>query len=72
MLGISWARLDQEFITPRVQILECVGSRRVEDENATVSAAIESNSERLETFLSGRVPNLKQNFAVMKMTTREN
>jgi len=45
MLGISWAGLDQEFVSPRVQVLECVWSRRVEDEHAAISATVEGNAK---------------------------
>lgn len=50
MLRISRTRLDQEFVTPRVEVLECVGSCCVEDKDAAVSASVESNTERLEAF----------------------
>lgn len=61
MFRIPRARLNQKFIAPRIQILECVWSSCVEYENTAVSTAIESDTERLEALLSGCVPDLKVN-----------
>lgn len=60
MLWIARTGLDQELVSPRVKVLECVWSCRIEDENAAVSAAIESNSKRLEALLPSCVPNLNK------------
>lgn len=50
MLRISRTRLDQELVTPWIEIFECVGCCCIENQNTTVCTSIESNTERLEAF----------------------
>lgn len=50
MLRIARTGLDQELVTPRVEIFECVGCSCVEDQNTAISSTIECNSKWLETF----------------------
>lgn len=58
---VARRRLDQEFVAPGVEGIE--GFRRVDivDKDATVGSAIEGYAQRLETFLSGCVPELGRN-----------
>lgn len=58
VIRIPRTRLDQKLIAPRFQILERIGSRNVEYQNATVGTSVEGNAQRLEAFLASSVPDL--------------
>lgn len=58
MIGIPWTGLDQEFVAPRFQVLERIGSGHVKDEHTAVGAPVEGDAQRLEALLAGRVPDL--------------
>ena len=51
IVRVSWASLDQELVSPAVERLEGVGRSHIVGEHATVGAAIESHSKRLEPLL---------------------
>lgn len=50
--------LNQKFVTPCLQRFERVGICDVVGQNTAISSSIESNTQRLEAFLTCRVPNL--------------
>ena len=58
VLGISGASLDEELVPPTVQGLERLGAVDVVNEDAAVCAAVECDTERLESFLAGGIPQL--------------
>lgn len=60
VLGVAGAGLDQKLIPPAVQCLEGVRRRDVKDEHAAVGTAVERHTQRLETLLTCRVPNLQK------------
>lgn len=46
VLRITGSGLDEELLTPAVQVLESLGNINVEHQNAAVSSTVESNSQR--------------------------
>lgn len=58
VLRITWAGLYEKLIAPRVQVLECVRCRHIKHQHTTVSASVEGDAKRLESFLASSVPNL--------------
>lgn len=52
--------LDEKFVSPAVQRLETLGIVHVVDQNAAISTSVERYAEGLETFLTGRIPELSQ------------
>ena len=58
VLGVVWARLDKELVPPAVESLKRLGAVHVVDENAAVRATVESHTQRLESLLTCRVPEL--------------
>lgn len=58
VLSVSWARLDQEFISPVLKIFERFHVCRVVHKDTAVSSTIECVSQGMEALLSGSVPNL--------------
>jgi hypothetical protein len=52
--------LDQELVSPALQGLETLCVVDIVHEHTAVGSAVERNSQGLETFLSGSVPNLSQ------------
>lgn len=65
MIGITWTGLNEEFIAPWIQILECIRCGHIEHENTTVSATIKCNAQRLKTLLTGSIPDLHRYNAVI-------
>lgn len=64
-VGVPRAGLDQELVAPGVEGLEGLGRVDVVDEDAAVGAAVEGDAEGLEAFLTGGVPELKGDDAVV-------
>ena len=56
VLRVPGAGLDKELIPPTVQGLERLGAVDVVNEDTAVRAAVERDSERLESFLTSSVP----------------
>jgi len=56
ILGVVRTCLDQELVSPAVQSLKRLQAVHVVDQHATVCAAVESHTERLEALLTGSVP----------------
>lgn len=50
--------LDQELVPPPIQRLETLARIHIVDQHATVRSSVKGHPERLETFLTGRVPQL--------------
>lgn len=65
VFGIVRGGLDEEFVTPRVERLEGFGIVDVVAETTAVGTSVESDAERLETFLSSSVPELHGNETVI-------
>lgn len=59
MIRISWTRLYQKLITPWIQIFKWAWWSDVVHKYATISASIKSHTQRLKTFLSSSIPNLR-------------
>jgi hypothetical protein len=60
MLWISGTCLNEELITPQIEIFKCVWCCCVKDENTTISSTIECDTKWLKTFLTSCVPNLSR------------
>ena len=60
-LGILWACLNQELIAPTVKGIEALRVVDVVYQDTAVGATIEGDSQRLEAFLAGGVPQLYGN-----------
>ena len=58
VLGVPGASLDEEFVPPTVQSFERLGAVDVVDEDAAVCAAVECDTERLESLLASSIPQL--------------
>ena len=58
VLGVTGACLDEELVPPTVQGLERLGAVDVINKDAAVRAAIERDTEGLESFLAGSIPQL--------------
>lgn len=58
VLGITRAGLNQEFVSPAVQGLKRLGAIDIVYEDTAVGTSVESDSQGLESFLSGSVPQL--------------
>ena len=58
VLRIPGAGLDKELVPPTVQGLERLGAVDVVNEDTAVRTAVERDTEGLESFLSGSVPQL--------------
>jgi len=58
-VGVARSGLDQELIAPAVEVVEGLGDVNVEHKHAAISTTIESDTERLETLLTGSIPDLK-------------
>jgi len=50
--------LDQKLVSPAVEGVETFGVVDVVDEHAAVGTTVESNTERLESFLTSGIPEL--------------
>jgi hypothetical protein len=48
--------LDQELVSPTIKRLEALGAIDIIDQNTTVCSSVESDTERLESFLTGGIP----------------
>jgi hypothetical protein len=59
VLGIFRVGLDEEILTPKVQILETLCIRYVVNQDAGLSTTVESDTETLIAFLTSCVPDLK-------------
>jgi len=58
VLRIHGARLDQKLISPTVQGIKTLAICDIKTENAAIGSTVECDTQRLETFLSGGVPQL--------------
>lgn len=56
---VTWAGLDEEFVSPTVEGLERIGIGDIVDKYTTVGSSIKCYSETLESFLTSCVPNLE-------------
>jgi hypothetical protein len=56
VLRIMRARLDEELVPPAIQSLERFGTVNVINKDTAVCPTVKCYAERLETFLSGRIP----------------
>lgn len=65
VVGVMRGSLDEELVSPAVEVLEGLGDVDVEDEDAAVSATVEGNTETLETLLTGSIPDLHGDDAVV-------
>jgi len=59
VLGVPGAGLDEELVPPTVQGLKRLCAVDVVNEDAAVRAAIERDTEGLESFLTGGIPQLQ-------------
>lgn len=59
------ACLDQEFVPPAIKCVETLAIRDIETQNTAVGATVEGDSQRLEAFLSGGIPQLHRHQAVV-------
>jgi hypothetical protein len=59
ILRVSRARLDEEFVAPRIERLERLCRVDVVDEYAAVGSSVERDTQRLESFLACSVPELQ-------------
>jgi hypothetical protein len=50
--------LDEELVAPTVECLKTLGVVHIIHKNTAVSSPVESNAQRLETFLPGGIPDL--------------
>lgn len=57
--SVKQTYLDQKFVSPRFQIFEGLGNIDVVNQNAAISASVESYAQRLEAFLTSSIPNLQ-------------
>ena len=58
MYDVMGTDLDQELVPPPIQRLETLARIHIVDQHATVRSSVKGHPERLETFLTGRVPQL--------------
>jgi len=58
-IRVTRSSLDQELITPAVQVVECLCNINIKHEHTAICTTVESNTKRLETLLTGSIPNLK-------------
>jgi len=58
-IGVTRGGLDQELVAPAVEVIEGLGNVNVEHEHAAISTTVESNTEGLETLLTGSIPDLQ-------------
>lgn len=65
VVGVVGGRLDEELISPAVEVLKGLGDVHVEHKDAAVSAAVEGDAETLETLLAGSIPDLHGDDAVV-------
>lgn len=52
------ARLDEELVPPAVKGLEALRAVDIVDENTTIGATVECNTQRLEALLPSGIPKL--------------
>ena len=57
--------LDQELVPPSIQLLETLARIDVVHQDATIGSSVESDPEGLETFLTGRVPEMHGDDAIV-------
>lgn len=67
--GIPRRGLDQELVSPAVQRLEALGVVDVVHQNAAVGSSVECDAQRLESLLSGSVPELSGSLAFLDPMT---
>ena len=60
VVGVAGTSLDEELISPAVQVLEGLGNIHIKDQDAAVGTTVERNTERLEALLAGGIPELPQ------------
>lgn len=57
---VAWRGLNQELVAPAIEGVEGFGVVDIEDEHAAVGTTVEGDTERLEAFLTGCVPELRE------------
>ena len=60
VLRVTGTGLDQELVTPRIQILEAVSLGHVVHQHAAIRPTVEGDTEALEPLLASRVPYLDE------------
>jgi len=65
VLGVPGAGLNEELVPPTVQGLERLGAVDVVNEDAAVCAAVERDTEGLESLLTSSIPQLHRNQPVV-------
>ena len=58
VLRVARRRLDEELLSPWLQVLETLRGVHIVHKHTAVSTTVERNAERLETFLTGSIPDL--------------
>ena len=58
IVGVARAGLDEELVTPRVEVVKRLWLHDVEDQHTRVSTTIKCHAERLKALLPCRVPDL--------------
>jgi len=64
-IRITRGSLDQELVAPAIKVVEGLGNIHIEHKNAAISTTIESDTKRLETLLTGSIPNLKSHETII-------
>jgi len=67
---VVWGRLDEELVTPVVEVLKRLGIVDVIHKHAAICTAVVSHTQRLEAFLSSSVPDLRTIFSPDDAATR--
>ena len=65
VVRIVRTRLNEELIAPAVERLKALGIVDIVHQHAAVRAAVERHAERLESLLTGRVPQLHRDQAAI-------
>jgi len=58
-IGVTRGGLDQELVAPAVEVVESLGDVDIEHEDAAISTTVEGDTKRLETLLTGSIPDLQ-------------
>lgn len=67
VIGVVWASLDEEFVSPVFKVVKGFRGVDVIDEDAAVCSSVEGYAEALEAFLAGCVPDLHCDEAVVDL-----
>mmetsp|Transcript_45379 Transcript_45379/g.52199 ORF Transcript_45379/g.52199 Transcript_45379/m.52199 type:complete len:234 (-) Transcript_45379:88-789(-) len=65
VFGILGLSLSQELFSPAFQILKGLAVGDVVNQDTAIGATVESNTQTLESFLAGSIPDLKSNHFVV-------